>query len=155
MDDEQKTTKEELKKINSLYDYKHNLNDKDVEVANAYILAIENSRTSYRPQAGDILLVNGKQHHIDIIENHGNGQTMASVCENAYTPFTSVKFNGGHGSTISLSTSGGAWYSINIGKLKRKEEQAKKTFCFWGHCGATGDGAIDVPAMVNVWEEKN
>lgn len=147
-------TKSELLQYNTSYDFEHTLTDSDVEIANAYILAIENSRSFQYPEAGDILFCKNKKgerimYHIDNMENW-----KMSLCENAYVPFTSVRFTGGHRASISLSTSGGPWSSMEFEKTKIKRHvlRKKKLFKFWGHCGPTGNGAVEIPANVNVWE---
>lgn len=143
-------TLETLKRINESYHAEHYINDSDVTYANVYKMLVEVSRSNHAPKPGDILMVDGKRQHIDAVENEYLKQGTITVCESAYTPFIRAKL-GDSRTTISLTTSGGAWYKTDA-TLLQKTGEAKKTFCFFGHGGARGNGAVDLSAIVNVWE---
>jgi len=143
-------TLDTLKRINESYHAEHYINDSDVTYANVYKSLVEISRSNHAPKAGDILMVNGKRQHIDAVENEYLKQGKITVCESAYVPFIRAKVSDSR-TTISLCTSGGAWYTTDA-TLLEKTGEAKKTFCFFGHGGARGNGAVDFSAKVNVWE---
>lgn len=143
-------TLETLKRINESYHAEHYINESDVIYANVYKMLIEVSRSNHAPKAGDVLMVNGKSQHIDEVENEYLKKGTITVCESAYTPFIRAKV-GDSRTTLSLSTSGGAWYKTDATLLEKVGEK-RKAFCFFGHGGARGNGAIDLYATVNVWE---
>lgn len=143
-------TIETLKRINESYHAEHYINDSDVIYANIYKMLVQVSRSNHAPKAGDILIVNGKRQHIDAVENEYLKQGKITVCESAYTPFIRAKVSDSR-TIISLTTSGGAWYTTDA-TLLEKTGEANKYFCFFGHGGARGNGAVDFSAKVNVWE---
>lgn len=139
-------TKESLIEQNQSYNHEHRVSDSDVEMANIYVTGINKSRSRLgKPVCGDILMVDGKRAHIESVED---GQVY--ICENAYTPFITCRFIDSR-ATIATSTSGGPWKNIPIEKVKATKEKKLKTFCFFGHVGMTGNGAIDIDAEVNVF----
>lgn len=143
-------TKEELIKINGEFLSEHyEISETDVNMANNYIELIEKTRSDKQPKVGDILQFTNKHGdyygyaHIDAIKDG-----KATICERAYTPFIS-EYDG----EIRLSTSGGAWTTLDAKNFKYLGKADKK-FCDWGHYGACAHGAIDFIATVNVWEFK-
>lgn len=145
-------TTEALIAQNESYHHQHYVNESDVTYANVYRTLVQVSRSHHAPKAGDILMVDGKRQHIDATENEYIARGKVTVCESAYTPFICAKVSDSK-TTLALSTSGGAWYTVEAEKLTLTG-QAKKTFCFFGHSGATANGAVDFTALVNVWEIK-
>lgn len=145
-------TIESLIAQNESYHHQHYINESDVTYANVYRTLVQVSRSHHAPKAGDILMVDGRRQHIDATENEYLARGKVTVCESAYTPFIRAKVSDSK-TTLALSTSGGAWYSVEAEKLTLTG-QAKKTFCFFGHSGATANGAVDFTALVNVWEIK-
>jgi hypothetical protein len=145
-------TKESLiSEGNESYNGQHFLSDLDVEVANTYALAVRRSR-SFRPKCGDIVKIKGEEkiYHVEKIDDNG----FLDLCAGFYVPFTSVRFTGGCGAEISTSTSGGPWRTDIAADSVKKTGTMIRRFCFWGHCGPTGNGAVDFKAEVNVFELK-
>ena len=143
-------TKESLTKINQSYDL---IQDKDVDMANAYRALISVSRSNYTPQAGDVLIdTKGKYHHIDKVENEHMKCGTVSLCESAMTPFVSATTNDAR-VKIRLSTSGGPWSSIKIEEYNfKKVDTREKTFKFFGIAGTRASGTVLLQSIVNVWQ---
>lgn len=148
-DREELYTTATLKAINQSYDHEHQLNESDVTYANVYKMLIEVSRSNHAPKPGDVLEMGGKLYHIDAVENEYLAKGKLTLCENAYVPFLRAKV-GDSRTTFSLSTSGGPWSSTEAEGVKLVGKKYK-TFCFFGHSGACGNGAVDLRAQVNVW----
>lgn len=145
-----------LKKINLSYDYDHIITLFDVQKANRMVKIIENSRNDNMPIDGDRVIYTdeyGKTFEWALFAGKGTYADRFALCENSYTPFCGVSRRTGNFYT---NASGGAWPSITDKELKRFKlvKKAKATFCDWGHCGATANGAIDFKAIVNVWRFK-
>ena len=148
-------TKETLIGENELSNSYNPITEKDVNLANLYMLAIETTRSSFTPKPGDILIKkDGKQYHIDEIENFGiRKKDKITIVENAYVPFTRFKAMD-DSITISLSTSGGPFSSISVDKIQNTGIKQKATFGFFGSCGPCANGQRTIRAFVNIWEEK-
>ena len=143
----------DLKERNINYDYQHYITEKDVNIANCYLLAIEASRSSHAPKAGDILILkDGERVHIDSVENEFLKTGRITIVHNAYVPFTSLKI---HDSKIivSLNTSGGPFDSIDAENITHTGKQERKTFGFFGTCGQRANGQIKIDALVNIFKE--
>ena len=143
-------TKESLTKINQSYDH---IQNKDIDMANAYKALISASRSNWTPQAGDVAIdTKGKYHHIDKVENEYMKRGTLSLCESAMTSFISATCNDAR-VKINLSTSGGPWSSIKIEKYTfKKVETREKSFKFFGIAGSRAGGAVFLQATVNVWQ---
>lgn len=143
-----------LKSINESYDREHLLSQEDVNIANAYSLLIISSRSKIAPKVGDYLLTkSGKYAHIDEVENEYFREGKISICENPYTPFISATVKDSN-IKIKTNTSGGPWRSVNTDNIELAAATKEKMFCFFGHCGMRGNGAVDFQTFVNVWLEK-
>jgi hypothetical protein len=146
-------TLDRLKNENELSDNCHPLTGKDLQLANIYKLAIEASRSSIAPKPGDVLIKkDGKQYHIDEVENEFLKKGKITVVENAYVPFTRLKI-ADDSIKISLSTSGGPFTGVDRDKIKNTGLQQLATFGFFGSCGACANGQRTIKALVNIWEE--
>ena len=143
-------TKESLTKINQSYDY---IQDKDVDMANAYQALISASRSDFTPQAGDVAIdIKGKYHHIDKVENEYMKRGTVSLCESAMIPFISATTNDAR-VKIRLSTSGGPWSSVKIEDYTfKKVDTREKAFKFFGIAGSRANGAVMLQSVVNVWQ---
>ena len=157
-------TKESLHTtLNQLYVHEHGgITESDVDYANIYTTLIKRTRRTWEPVAGDNIIIDGKMYHIDKVEGYTQLDTVKpprrvidlSLCEipGAYVPFIRAKI-GDSTATISLSTSGGAWSSKQVTPSQIKLQwETEKRFKFFGSCGACGNGAVEFPAIVNVWE---
>jgi len=147
-------TLEELIEENGSYHAQHRVSDKDVEVANAYILLVGISRSSVAPKPGDVFYSKeGKRYHIDSADNDFVRDGMVTIVENAYVPFIRAKI-GDSRAKITLSTSGGPWTSVEAKTMEHVQgETEEKKFCFFGNVGACGNGAVEFKTRVKVWRE--
>lgn len=149
-------TKEDIILLSMLYNREHRVTEEDVKKANELKRVIESTRMN-RPRPGDIVIAIGpaktyENGHIDREVNE-----YSAMCVRPSIPFVSSFINKDGKEQISLSTSGGYWFSVNNNNLKEAERhfkyegKRKKKFKAWGHCGACGDGAFTFEAEVNVW----
>ena len=147
-----KYTKETLTEINFRFCNAHypGITDSDLAMANDYVRLIESTRSNETPKAGDRIRYTNKYGdyyecaHIEYITERGE----VNICEQPYVPFIGAdKDKDG----IYCTTSGGAWTDIPVNKLTYVGIE-EKTFCYWGHCHACADGAVDFKAEVSVWE---
>lgn len=145
-------TKERFEQLNDSYIHEHGYRDSDLDMAQIYATAVRNSRSSLGvPKVGDILTINGTDCHIEEVE-----QGEMTIVHNAYVPFISCRFEGGHSTSIKTNTSGGPFKTISMSRLKSTRPSDRKTklkrFCFWGRGGMKGNGAVEFEESVNVFE---
>lgn len=146
-----KYNKESLIVINNRYCGSHTIHDSDIDMANAYVNIIEQSRTQEKPRVGDIIEYTSKfgdYYGNAHMENVDTENQTVYICERPYVPFVG-KSNDENG--IFCSTSGGVWHTVPISELTYIGKR-KKTFCAWGSCGPCADGAVEFQAEVNVWQ---
>ena len=138
---------------NTSYHSEHMVTREDFERAINLKSRIESSRRKH-PVDGDIVIC--KKSKFNVRYNSGHLESGSfdkndfSICTESYVPFINPK-------TLVCSASGGYWVGVKKSQLKKFNLVGKreKLFCFWGHCGACGNGALHVPAIVNVWEYTN
>jgi hypothetical protein len=147
-------TLQSLKAFDPVYDAEHSMTEKDVAIVNQAVAVIEKTLDSKQPKDGDVVIYTneyGKTYawaHLEATNMYGSDYPLV-ICEEAYTPFVSVKDG-----SYSTSASGGAWTGLKkeeVNKLKFVRTGLKK-FCIWGSSGMRANGAIDFMARVNVWE---
>jgi hypothetical protein len=148
--------KQQLISINSSYHSEHVVTDADVEKANKLSASIEESRSDFMPVEGDRVIYTdayGKTYEWALFAGKSMyGDDSYSLCENAYTPFVYIAKDG----SIRTNASGGAWPRISHEDLKNFKfvKKDRATFCDFGHCGWTANGAFNFQAVINVWELK-
>jgi len=141
---------DEFLKYNSGYVGEHCLNCNDIEIF-LKVQEIFKNRTeaTKKVNQGDILEIhsnNGYIFHKNAhIEKCSYNDTGWTYCESA-SPHFNIK-------NESFSTSGGAWGELDVSKLECIGQRVK-TVWTWGSCGATGNGGIYIPVLVNVFKLK-
>lgn len=140
-------SKHDIIALSYSYHHNHGVKDSDVEKANFLSKLIEDTRAEC-PMKGDIVICKGpnkvySKGHLDRSDIYD----YSSICVQPYVPFVFANDDG-----ISLSTSGGYWFSVPEGMKLKYIGKDKKTFKAWGHCGACADGAFRFQAIVNIWE---
>jgi hypothetical protein len=147
-------TIEQLKEENGSYNSEHGVDNRDVNVTNAYIALVAISRTHFAPKPGDVFYgKDGKRYHIDSTENEYLKKGAVTIVENAYVPFIRGHLSDSRAKIV-LSTSGGPWTTVDAEKMEHVDgETEEKKFCFFGHCGFRGNGAVEFKTRVNVWRE--
>ena len=94
----------------------------------------------------DIINLDGKNFYC--VENYllGDKTNRVSTCK---YPSTHINENGG------TSTSGGPFPVFDLIDLELTPTKGKRIVWTFGHCGATGGGAIYFEIEVKLWEVKN
>jgi len=151
-------TLETLKQINRSYDREHVVTQYDVNKVNRLIDVIEKNSSVFLA-VGDIIQCHGYNdyHKKDMIYDNGHLEDLnyldtgkLSICTEPYTPFTWERSE-----KPTFSTSGGYWFAENDKTKFELIGHRLKTFCAWGHNGATANGAVNFQARVNVWKYVN
>ena len=142
---------ETLIKINPVYHSEHRVTEADVSRANWLRSVIENSRSDFLVQVGDIIELTtnygvffGGAH----VRGYDADKNEWSVREQPYVPFVDVNDNN------EICCSAGGSGSCTVPRDLKLIGKKLKMFNDWGHNGPCGNGAFHFEAMVNVWEHK-
>ena len=148
-----------LQNQNVSYHHQHGLKQYDLNKVNRLIDCIH-SQIGMSIRGGDRCKAIGKNSNgvktytnaliEKISDYYGDGVRRVSLCTQPYVPFTTE-----HNGSISCSASGGYWLSESNFRLFKHIGFVKGRFCTWGHCGATGNGAVEFETWVNYWEYQN
>ena len=146
-------TLEQLRKINSVYHVRHNLNEVDVQIVNDLIPRIERLRDTNQlsPHYGDrVVCVRPDGTVVDecgLLDKWTDERF--SICTNLYSPpfISTVSQN--------ISASGGPWINPLKEEFLREAQFFEKKlawFKLWGRWGMQANGAIVLQAEVNYWK---
>lgn len=136
-----------LLRLNGSYDCAHGLTPEDVDMANAYVSHIEQTRSDKRPGIGDrVIYVSryGDWSDKALIERFDGDE--CTLCLDPSIPFIRAVDNG-----IGCSVSGGPFTSVKTREL-RFAGWTEGCFKDWGHCGSCANGAVVFQARVAQWE---
>lgn len=136
-------TKELLENYNQ--NYSGSIGDAEIAQAQALQYAVHRSRMPHLPRPGDYLRIDGKLVHVDRVDND-----EVSLCHGAMVPFIDARL--GSRCMVSLNTSGGPWELVSYAgsTIKRVGQHVRS---FTQFCGLPrANGALDFPAVVNVFE---
>ena len=146
-----KYTIDSLIKLNISYNHDHIVGQFDVDKCNDLKKKIEDRDHSV-PQYGDVVVCIHPRKGELYYNGHYQNSIGPSVCTQAYVPF--VEESKRTPGKLLIDASGGYWTGVQPWRFKKVGEKLK-TFCTWGHCGATGNGAVDFQANVSVWEYRS
>ena len=149
-----------LRELNLSFISQHgDLEPGDMRMIRAYKKAVESAREAVKgnpvPLPGDT--VEGVYYGIHtfghgVIDSHRGFAKPLSICASPYVPF--IGLCGNDGDEVSLSVSGGPFFSINSDDLEYLGEDERE-FCDFGHCGPCAGGAVHFVAKVNRWKVKD
>lgn len=146
-------TKEELRKLNPVYDKLYGVWDSDVNKANRYISMIEKQMEfAMTPHVGDMVIgeyYHGKHFDKGVIEKrYDQSLDVLGVCYEPYTPFVVGR---SIDDEAMLSVSGGPFTSAHKSMFEPCGE-TERMFCAFGHNGGCKDGAFNFLAKVRKWK---